>query len=132
MLLRPPISTRTRTHVPYTTLFRAAHELPIFPPGHSPVHERLADAFLKNAAEKNAADPRLAPAQAIVDAAVQAARGRGESARAIEATGESTRKAVAAVIRSGEPLNANAPELRGRGAAQQQSPSPSKDKGRSR
>src|SRR3546814_9644096 len=68
-----------------------ALERPIFPPGHSPMHERLADAFLKNAAEKNAADPRLAPAQAIVGAAVQAARGRGESARAIEATGESTR-----------------------------------------
>src|SRR3546814_4041434 len=51
-----------------------ALERPIFPPGHSPMHERLADAFLKNAAEKNAADPRLAPAQAIVDAALQAAR----------------------------------------------------------
>src|SRR3546814_12962585 len=91
-----------------------ALERPIFPPGHSPMHERLADAFLKNAAEKNAADPRLAPAQAIVDAAVQAARGRGERARALEATGESTRKAGAAGLRSGEPLHAKEPGRRQR------------------
>lgn len=109
-----------------------ALERPIFPPGHSPMHERLADAFLKNTAEKNAADPRLAPAQAIVDAAMQAVRARSESARAIDAAGESTRKVVAAVIRSGEPLDANASEFRGRGSAQQQPPSPTKDKGRGR
>lgn len=109
-----------------------ALERPILPPGHSPMHERLAAAFLKNTAEKNAADPRLAPAQAIVDAAMQAARSRGDNARAIDATGESTRKAVAAVIRSGEPLDANAPEFSGRGRAQQQTSSPTKDKGRGR
>ena len=96
------------------------------------MHERLADAFLKNTAEKNAADPRLAPAQAIVDTAMQTARARGESVRAIDGAGESTRKAVAAVIRSGEPLDANAPEFRVRVRAQQQPPSPTKDKGRGR
>ncbi|WP_232834252.1 hypothetical protein [Sphingomonas sp. FARSPH] len=109
-----------------------ALERPILPPGHSPMHERLAAAFLKNTPEKNAADPRLAPAQAIVDAAMQAARSRGDNARAIEGAGESTRKAVAAVIRSGEPLDPNAPEFRGRGTGQPQPPSPTKDKGRGR
>lgn len=43
-----------------------ALERPILPPGHSPMHERMAAAFLKNTPAKNAADPRLAPAQAIV------------------------------------------------------------------
>lgn len=57
---------------------------------------------------------------------MHAARGRGEGARAVEASGETARKAVAAVIRSGEPLDANAPEFGGRGTAQ------SKDKDRSR
>ncbi|WP_019054176.1 MULTISPECIES: Fic/DOC family protein [Sphingobium] len=109
-----------------------ALERPILPPGHSPSHERLAAAFLKNTPEKNAADPRLAPAQAIVDAAMQAARSRGDNARAIDGAGESTRKAVAAVIRSGDPLDPNAPEFRGRGTGQPQPPSPTKDKGRGR
>ena len=108
-----------------------ALERPIFPPGHSPIHERLAASFLKNTPEKNAADPRLAPAQAIVDAAIQAARGRGENSRAIESAGESTRKAVAAVIRTGEPLDARAPEFQGRGPGSSPS-SPDRDKGRSR
>src|SRR3546814_12563224 len=36
-----------------------ALERPIFTTGHSPMHERLVDAFLKHAAEKTAADPRL-------------------------------------------------------------------------
>ncbi len=107
-------------------------ERPILPPGYSPMHERLAAAFLKNTPEKNAADPRLAPAQAIVDAAMHAARSRGENARAIDSAGESTRKAVAAVIRSGEPLDPNAPEFRGRGSGPPQPPAPTKDKGRGR
>ena len=63
---------------------------------------------------------------------MQAARSRGDNARAIDGAGESTRKAVAAVIRSGDPLDPNAPEFRGRGTGQPQPPSPTKDKGRGR
>ena len=66
-------------------------ERPVLPPGHSPSQERLAELFLKNTPEKNHADPRLAPAQAIVDAAMQTARHRGESARMVGTIGESTR-----------------------------------------
>ena len=51
-------------------------ERPALPPGHSPGQERLAELFLKNTPEKNNADPRLAPAQAIVDAAIKTARDR--------------------------------------------------------
>ena len=94
-----------------------ALERPISPPGHSPTHERLAAAFLRNTPEKNSADPRLKTAQAIVDGAARAAKDRGESGRAIEGAVDSTRKAVAAVIRSGAPLDPYAAEFRGRASA---------------
>ncbi|MHA6766081.1 hypothetical protein [Sphingobium ummariense] len=42
----------------------------------------------------NHADPRLAPAQAIVDAAMQTARDRGESARMVGTIGDSIRQLV--------------------------------------
>lgn len=83
-----------------------ALERPILPPGHAPGQHRLAEAFLKNTTEKNHADPRLAPAQAIVDAAIQAARDRGESARMIGTIGDSTRQLVADRIKSGGTLDA--------------------------
>jgi cell filamentation protein len=79
-------------------------ERPILPPGASPGQERLAEAFLKNTAEKNHADPRLAPAQAIVDDAMQKARDRGESARMVNAVGESTRQLIADRIKTGAAL----------------------------
>jgi len=85
-------------------------ERPILPPGASPGQERLAEAFLKNTAEKNHADPRLAPAQAIVDDAMQKARDRGESARMVNTVGESTRQFVADRIKTGTALEgASAP-----------------------
>jgi cell filamentation protein len=103
-----------------------ALERPVLPPGHSPGQERLAELFIKNTAEKNHADPRLAPAQAIVDAAMQTARDRGESARIVGAIGESTRALVVDRIKSGSTLDA---EL-GRAAA---APTPlPRDKDRSR
>jgi cell filamentation protein len=81
-------------------------ERPVLPPGHSPGQERLAAEFLKNTPEKNNADPRLAPAQAIVDAAMKTARDRGESARMVGTIGESTRQLVAERIKSGGSLDA--------------------------
>jgi cell filamentation protein len=81
-------------------------ERPILPPGASPGQERLADLFQKNTAEKNHADPRLAPAQAIVDDAMQKARERGESARMVITVGESTRQLVAERIKTGGALDA--------------------------
>src|SRR5699024_12658979 len=66
---------------PYTTLFRS-----------------------KNTVEKNHADPRLAPAQAIVDDAMQKARERGESARMVNTVVESTRQLVADRIKTGAAL----------------------------
>jgi cell filamentation protein len=83
-----------------------ALERPILPPGAAPGQERLAELFLKNSAEKNNADPRLAPAQAIVDAAMQTARERGDSARMVGTIGESTRQLVADRIKSGGTLDA--------------------------
>lgn len=94
-----------------------ALERPILPPGHSPAHERLAETFLKNAPEKNLADPRLAPAQAIVESVITAARERGESAKAITSLGEATRRTIAGKIRSGEPLDPKAPEFSAKGPA---------------
>lgn len=82
-----------------------ALERPILPPGHAPGQERLAELFLKNKSEKNHADPCLAPAQAIVDAAMKAARDRSESARRVGTFGESTRQLVAERIRSGGTLD---------------------------
>ena len=102
-------------------------ERPILPPGASPGQERLAEQFLKNNAEKNHADPRLAPAQAIVDAAMKTARDRGESARMAETIGESTRQLVADRIKSGGELNADLGRTPDRGAT-----SPPRDKDRSR
>ncbi|RZM36950.1 MAG: cell filamentation protein [Sphingomonas sp.] len=101
-----------------------ALERPVLPPGHSPGQERLAEQFVKNTPEKNHADPRLAPAQAIVDAAMQTARDRGESSRMVGTIGESTRQLVADRIKTGGALDA---EL-GRAAP---SPAP-RDKDRSR
>ena len=83
-----------------------ALERPVLPPGHSPGQERLAEQFVKNTPEKNHADLRLAPAQAIVDAAMQTARDRGESSRMIGTIGESTRQLVADRIRTGGALGA--------------------------
>lgn len=90
-------------------LQRAVHALerPILPPGHSPGQERLAATFLKNSAENNLADTRLIAAQGIVDAAMQTARERGESARMVTSIGESTRQLVAERIRSGDALDAS-------------------------
>ena len=90
-----------------TQLQRAVRSLerPILPPGHSPGQERLAELFLKNTAEKNQADPRLAPAQAIVDAAMKTARDRGEAARMVGTIGESTRQLVADRIKTGGSLD---------------------------
>lgn len=91
-----------------TQLQRAvrALERPVLPPGHSPHQERLAALFLKNTPEKNHADPRLAPAQALVDAAIATSRERGDSTRAIGAIGESTRQRVAEQIKTGGKLDA--------------------------
>ena len=86
-------------------------ERPILPPGASPGQERLAELFLKNTAEKNHADPRLAPAQAIVDAAMQKARERGESARTVNTVGESARQLVADRIRTGAVIDSAAGQL---------------------
>ncbi|NBB42309.1 Fic/DOC family protein [Sphingobium yanoikuyae] len=82
-----------------------ALEKPVLPPGYSPGQERLAAAFLKNTPEQNHADPRLAPAQAIVDAAMQTARDRGESGRMVGTIRESTRQLVADRIKSGGTLD---------------------------
>src|SRR3546814_733159 len=81
-----------------------ALERPILPPGHSPGQERLAELFIKNTPEKNHADPRLSPAQAIVDAAMKTAAERGESARMVATIRESTRPLVAARIQAGVSL----------------------------
>jgi cell filamentation protein len=81
-------------------------ERPVLPPGHSPGQERLAAEFLKNTPEKNNADPRLAPAQAIVDTAMKTARDRGESARMVGTIRESTRQLVAERIKTGGTLDA--------------------------
>ncbi len=81
-------------------------ERPVLPPGHSPGQERLAELFLKNTPEKNNADPRLAPAQAIVDAAMTTARERGESGRMVNTIGDSTRQLVADRIKTGGALDA--------------------------
>lgn len=80
-------------------------ERPVLPPGHAPGQERLAAEFLKNSPDKNNADPRLAPAQAVVDATMRAARERGDGVRAVTALGHATREIVATRIRTGEPLN---------------------------
>ena len=95
-------------------------------PGHLPGQERLAELFLKNTPEKNQADPRLAPAQAIVDAAMKTARDRGESARMVGTIGESTRQLVADRIKAGGSLDGEI----GR-ATPAQAPAP-RDKDRSR
>ncbi|QHD69613.1 cell filamentation protein [Sphingobium yanoikuyae] len=95
-----------------------ALERPILPPGHAPGQERLAAQFLKNSPEDNLADTRLVAAQGIVDAAMQTARERGESARMVTSIGESSRQLVAERIRSGDALDG---EL---GKASSPSPSP--------
>ncbi|MEC3912943.1 hypothetical protein U5A82_21460 [Sphingobium sp. CR2-8] len=51
------------------------------------------------------ADSRLAAAQGIVDAAMQTARERGESARMVVSIGESTRQLVADRIRTGSAMD---------------------------
>src|SRR3546814_19816322 len=64
----------------------------------------LAELFIKNTPEKNHADPRLSPAQAIVDAAMKTAADRGESARMVATIRESTRQLVADRIKAGGSL----------------------------
>ena len=103
-----------------------ALERPILPPGHSPGQERLAELFIKNTPEMNHADPRLSPAQAIVDAAMKTAADLGESARMVATIRESTRQLVADRIKAGGSLDGEI----GR-AAQVQAPAP-RDKDRSR
>jgi cell filamentation protein len=76
-------------------------EMPIFLPSHAHGQKRLATQFLQNSAKKNHTDPRLSLAQAIVDAAMQTGRDRGESARMVGTIGESTRQLVADRIRTG-------------------------------
>ena len=97
------INAQQPTHVQRAV---RALERPVLPPGHSPGQERLAEQFVKNTPEKNHADPRLAPAQAIVDAAMKTARDRGESSRMIGTIGESTRQLVADRIKTGGTLDA--------------------------
>lgn len=101
-------------------------ERPVLPPGAAPGQERLAELFLKNTPEKNNADPRLAPAQAIVDAAIKTAQDRGDSARVVGSVGESTRQLVADRIKSGGTLD---PEIGRAGSAPMPTP---RDKDRSR
>lgn len=103
-----------------------ALERPVLPPGHSPRQERLALLFLSNTAEKNNADPRLAPAQAIVDAAIKTAQDRGESARMVGTIGESTRQLVADRIKTGGTLDAEI----GRAAPATTPAPPDKERGR--
>jgi cell filamentation protein len=98
------INAQQPTHVQRAV---RALERPVLPPGHSPGQERLAEQFVKNTPEKNHADPRLAPAQAIVDAAMQTARDRGESIRMIGMIGESSRQLVADRIKTGGALDAD-------------------------
>lgn len=86
----------------------------------------MAELFLKNTPEKNNADPRLAPAQAIVDAAIRTAQDRGDSVRMIGSVGESTRQLVADRIKSGGMLD---PEIGRAGSAPMPTP---RDKDRSR
>lgn len=102
-------------------------ERPILPPGASPGQERLAELFLKNTAEKNHADPRLAPAQAIVDDAMQKARDRGDSARMVGTIGESTRQLVAERIKTGAALEGAPASIPDRGT-----PSSERDRDRGR
>jgi cell filamentation protein len=104
-----------------------ALERPVLPPGHSPGQERLAEQFVKNTPEKNRADPRLAPAQAIVDAAMQTAQNRGESSRMIGTVAESTRQLVADRIKTGNTLDA---DLGRSGDASKAPAPPSKDRTR--
>ena len=101
-----------------------ALERPILPSGHAPGQERLAATFLKNPPEDNLADTRLSAAQGIVDAAMQTARERGESARMVTSVGESTRQLVADRIRSGSALDA------GLGDAPAPAPPATKDRSR--
>lgn len=104
-----------------------ALERPVLPPGHSPGQERLAELFLKNTPEKNNADPRLAPAQAIVDAAMNTARERGESGRMVNTIGDSTRQLVAGRIKTGGALDAELART-----ADQSPPLPAQNQERSR
>jgi cell filamentation protein len=102
-------------------------EHPALPPGHSPGQERLADLFLKNTPEKNNADPRLASAQAIVDAALKTARDRCDSARMVSSVGESTRQLIADRIKTGGTLDAEIGRAPGATAVP---PPPQKDRSR--
>jgi cell filamentation protein len=77
---------------------------------------------------ENLADPRLAPAQTIVDAAMQLARDRGDSARSITAQGEAARQRIADNIRTGGTLDAGV----GSRAQDSNSVSPAPGKGRDR
>ncbi len=77
---------------------------------------------------ENPADPRLAPAQTIVDAAMQLARDRGDSARSVTAQGEAARQRIADSIRTGSTLDAGV----GSRAQDSKPVPPAPDKGRSR
>jgi cell filamentation protein len=102
-------------------------ERPVLPPGQSPAHERLADTFLKNLAEQNRGDPRLAGAQAIVDRVQAASRDRGDGSRLLEGTVDAARTSIAANIRAGRPFDD------GMALQSQSGPKPpAPDKGRSR
>ena len=118
------INAQQPTHVQRAV---RALERPVLPPGHSPGQERLAEQFVKNTPEKNYADPRLAPAQAIVDAAMQTSRDRGESSRMIGTIGETTRQLVADRIKTGGALDT---ELGRSGDASKTQVPPSRDRTR--
>lgn len=112
-----------------TQLHRAVRSLerPVLPPGHAPGQHRLAELFLKNTPEKNNADPRLAPDQAIVDAAIKAAHDRGGNARMVGSVGEATRQLVAERIKKGGTLD---PDLALPADAIKGPASPSRDRSR--
>ncbi len=112
-----------------TQLQRAVRNLerPVLPPGHAPGQERLAKLFLKNTPEKNNADPRLAPGQAIVDTAIKAAHDRGDSVRMVTAVEQSTRQLVAERIRTGGTLD---PDLGGASDTSKAPTAPSRDRAR--
>lgn len=102
-------------------------ERPVLPPGQSPAHDRLSDLFLKNAAEQNRSDPRLAGAQAIVDHVQAVSRQRGDGPRLMEGAIDAARTSIAANIRAGRPFEDGLTL-----PAQDRSKPPAPDKGRGR
>lgn len=115
-----------------TSLQRAVRNLEnsVSAPGTSPPRDRLAGAFLKNTPEQNKADPRFAPAQAIVDQVMGAARSRGDNQRTVKAAGEAARKNIAERMRYGQPIDAKPPAFENKGPALPTPPTQTKDRSR--